>query len=91
MGYKKPRPKIVSVNVIDVLNKGINERDVIQKGLVLEKLKNHEIYPYLVDGFTQITDMSIKNKLTNSDMIKTMDYYLERIRDNFIEHNQNGL
>jgi len=78
---KKSKWKTESVTLI--LKEAMEEKDILQKGLVLEKTKNHGIYPYLVDGFGEIMNFHMKNKTPQSEMLNDINKYLQGVINNF--------
>ena len=62
-----------------IIKWGTYKKNVVEKSLVLEKTKNHKIYPYLLDGVSEIISYSIKNDLSQTEMISTIDEFLKGI------------
>jgi len=88
MSFKKPRikeSKSKTVTIISLLEEAITKKSVYEKGLVLEKTKNHEIYPYLVDGIGEIMGYYIKHNKPQSELLFGVNDFLKGIINKFNE------
>lgn len=86
MSFKKPRikrSKSNTVTIISLLEEAITKKSIYEKGLVLEKTKNHEIYPYLIDGVGEIMSYNIKYNKPQSELLIVVNDYLKGIINKF--------